>query len=156
MTDEPEIPIFDAGESSTEPRPPRPFTLSGVDAKGKPWTETFAVMGELPQGVLDDLSQAISIKDGQIRYSTRAVVGFLRGALVIDDEDRFELLLRDKRRLVRLEQLGDVMLWAVAQVTDRPTSPSPISSDGRRDTDDGSEGEISEPGEIPDGGMLSI
>lgn len=158
MTD---IPTFD-NPTDYEPPPARPFKLTGallapepsLEEGGDPverWEETFSVLGEIPQGALSDLGAAVTITDGELIYSSAAVIRYLRAALVPMDLVRFDALLRDKNRLCPLEQLGNVMFWCTGIQMGRPTGPQPTSTDGLRETGHGSEDGSHSPDTPPSG-----
>lgn len=42
----------------------------------------------------------------------------------IDDVERWKALMRDKRRPVPVETLGNIAMWLIGWYTDRPTQPS--------------------------------
>lgn len=130
-----------------EPPPATPFHLSGRQlTDDEPWQETFSILGTAPQGALSDLAAGIDIKDGNIVYSSTAIVRFLRAVIVPGDEQRFDVLLANKDRPMPVEQLGSVMLWAAGVVAGRPTGALPSSQPGLQEGGAGSEAEQPGPG----------
>lgn len=147
----PDMPTFSSDDY--EPPPPQPFKLTGRTlAMQEPWEEVFSILGSAPQGALVDLAQSVTIKDGNIEYNANSVVRFLRAVLVPVDELRFDQLLHDKDRVVPIEQLGAVMLWAAGLVAERPTGPLSNSTPGQRDTADTSEADSPSP-DTPEAGL---
>lgn len=49
-----------------------------------------------------------------------------------NDVQRFRALMRDKRRPVPIDQLGDLVIWLSEELGNRPTPPSASSPRGRR------------------------
>lgn len=147
MTD---MPTFSSDDY--EPPPPRPFKLTGRTlGTQEPWEEVFSILGSAPQGPLADLASSVTIKNGNIEYNANSVVRFLRAVIVPVDELRFDTLMHDKDRVVPVEQLGAVMLWAAGQVAERPTGPLSNSQPGQRTTPAGSEDAPSSP-DTPEAG----
>lgn len=139
MSDAPAGPLFAPADPEDE-RPPQPFRLGGF-TRGTTdrWEETFHILGDVPNGALEDLAASITVDaTGNIVYARMPVLRFLRAALVPEDETRWDELMRDKARSVSLEQLGTTMLWAAGSATARPTSPLSTSTGGQRDNGDGS------------------
>lgn len=133
-----DMPTFSSDDY--EPPPAVPFKLTGRTLTAQePWEEVFSILGAAPQGAVVDLASSVSIKNGNIEYNAASVVRFLRAVLVPIDEQRFDALIHDKDRVVPVEQLGAVMLWAAGQVAERPTGPLPSSTPGQRATPAGSE-----------------
>lgn len=120
------------------------FTVEGpyidVDAEGnvveseEEWSETFRCLPEAPGATLDDLVSAVSVDDeGNISFSRVSVLRFIRSVVVESDEQRWNEMVRDKRRLVDLDVLGEIMMDLAAGYTGRPIGPqrtSPGSSAG--------------------------
>lgn len=133
--------------------PPLQFVLEGVTSPGDddtdpaPWEETFTVVETLPPGALADLAFSITVtNDGEIKYNAVGVTRFLRAVIVPGDEQRWDALMRDKRRQVDLAVLADVLMLVNGAKTNRPTGPRPGSPDGSRKTEDGSEADSSTQG----------
>lgn len=153
------VPTFDSYDAPDEPT--KPFRLSGrllvpeppTEPGGEPverWSEDFQILGTSPQGALATLAGAVTIKDGVIHYTSHAVIRFLKAVIVPTDELRFDQLVNDKNRVLPLEQLGDVMLWAAGMVSGRPTGPLSSSAAGQRDDAPGSEADGSSPAGTPE------
>lgn len=112
-------------------RPPVEFTLSGdtVDEAGEydggSWSEDFRCLPELPGGALDDLARSVMVDDvtGEQRYNRASVVRFVAAALPEAGAKRLHELVRDKRRIVELDLLGDVMKYINEEFNERPTTP---------------------------------
>lgn len=49
-----------------------------------------------------------------------------------DDVGRFFALMHDKRRIVNVERLGELVIWLAEELSSRPTQPSTASRRGRR------------------------
>lgn len=49
-----------------------------------------------------------------------------------DDVKRFRALMRDKRRIVPIDTLGELVIWLSEELGNRPTGPSASSRRGRR------------------------
>lgn len=105
------------------------FDLEGVwlygDSKGEPWTESFRCVAEPPGGVLDDLATGITADEAGNRvYNAPSLVSFVRGVLVPEDEQRFVALAHDKARSVKLDLIGEIVMWLAEELFERPTGPA--------------------------------
>jgi hypothetical protein len=118
---------------------PVTFDVAGVLPNGEPWSERFTSVREIPSGVLDDLLATMSVDDqGRQTWNHVSLLRFMRGVLAAEDVARFEVLVRDKERIVPLDTLGELMMWLAEELTGRPTSrrsasqagppPTPITS----------------------------
>lgn len=96
------------------------------------WSETFTCVGLAPAGVLEDLTTTMSVDalTGRRRYSTMACLGFIHQVLIPDDEERFDVLMHDKNRIVGLIEMVEVTAWLSDMLTLRPTGPSSGSTPG--------------------------
>lgn len=125
------------------------FTVAGVyvdvDKAGnvvesdEEWEEMFRCLPVAPGGTLDDLSSAVSVDEhGNMTFSKVSVLRFIRSVIVEGDEHRFDQMVRDKRRMVELEILGEIMMDLSAEYTGRPTGPQRTSPGSSADTATGS------------------
>lgn len=107
-----------------EPKEPITFELAGLGQITKePWKESFTAVPVAPPGVLDDLTSSMGAdKRGNRVWHAPSLLGFMRGILIDEDIDRFEDLMRDKDRAIKIEALGEIMLWVAQELVDRPTS----------------------------------
>lgn len=136
------MPTF--GDITQGPRDPEPFTVQGmlldpipavpevtgpkgkVLQEGKPevvaWSETFHVLPDPPAGALDSFVKGMRV-DGQGRqvYDRVSMCGFIRDCLVPADEARWDALMGDKNRLLRIEVVAEVAGWIAGTVTNRPS-----------------------------------
>lgn len=112
------------GAEGDTPREATTFTLSGVtqDDKKEAWSETFTCLETPPAGVLDRLVSAISHdKMGRRVFDAPSLIAFCDGILIEADEDRFRELVYDKRRVVKIEVLGDMVIWLAEELAGHPT-----------------------------------
>lgn len=135
------------GPDPDKPAPaPLQFVLDGqtlptkARPESEPWEETFTVLPDLPPGALADLSAGATVNsEGDVVWQRLSVLRFVRSVLIPEDEGRWDVLMRDKRRPVRLDVLGQVMFHITAEKSGRPTGPPPGSDGGSQGTTDGSE-----------------
>lgn len=130
----------DFGSSPGTPKEPITFTLAG---------ETFTALPEAPGAALNDLASGITLDEKGYRvYSAPNLIAFVTAVLVeeeevegedgtmervpTDDVERFLALMRDKRRVVPIDTLGEVVMWLAEEYGDRPSPPSARSARGRR------------------------
>lgn len=136
------------------------FTIAGYYADVTPdgdvvesdeeWEETFRCLPVAPGGALDDIAAAVSIDDhGRMTFNKVSVLRFIRAVLVEADEQRFDEVVRDKRRMVELDVLGEIMIDLSEGYTNRPTGPQRTSPGSSAGTDTGSTPNSSSSGEIP-------
>lgn len=100
-----------------------PFTLGDVDADGEPIY--YYVRGEAKAGALGVISGEF-IRAEENSDNTAQVVGMLDMMDNLFTEDTARALLRKlKNPADRFgdDELGEVLRWAIHQVTDRPTTP---------------------------------
>lgn len=94
---------------------PLNFTLNG---------ETFncvpAIQG---QTMLEFVAEADSDEGGK---AAQALYGFFKKALVADDYQRFDVMIKSPEYIVDLNLIGDIAAWLVEEYTARPTS-EPVS-----------------------------
>lgn len=94
--------------------------------------ETFTCLDDLPAAAIHALVSYAS--------PVRGAVAFLRGALIANDEDRFDAALASKKLIVGEDTLLDVLKYVSEQYGSRPTRRSSSSQDGPLTTNDGSPG----------------
>lgn len=115
-------------------REPVTFTLTGVylrpddapdDYQPEVWEEAFTCVPVAPAGVLDDLAASVTTdgKGNQI-FNAPSLLNFMRGVLVDADVPRMEALAHDKRRLLELQTLGELVMWLSEQLLGRPSTPA--------------------------------
>lgn len=107
---------------AAEPDEPIEFELAWEDGDGKPQTRIFRCVGDLRGGALVDVNEATN--------ETEACVTIIRGALVADDIDAFDRLIRSPDVVVTGGQLADVFNWLLEVYGRGPFGKSPGSSDG--------------------------
>lgn len=128
--------------SSPDDLSPIPFEIAGFYPDGSPWVEEFSALPAIPAVALDHLSRGVSTdEDGNLVYNKLSVVRFIRMALLPDEERRFNAVIGDKRKLVRIEVLGEIMLWLAGEVgglSGEARGPSSRSGNGVRPGGSGS------------------
>lgn len=118
------------GNAEPEQRSTVTFTLQGTtmataDQPAEVWKEDFTCVPVAPAGVLDDIAASmVTDAKGNIILNAPSLLAFLRGVLVDDDVPRMEALARDKRRLLPLEDLGNVVMWLTKELTGHPSTPA--------------------------------
>lgn len=92
------------------------------------WTETYHFLPFAPTGVLDDLMRSVGTDPitGENVFNAPSLNRFITGALIATEVGRFELLSRDKNRILPIDTLGAAALWLAKQMTDRPSGPSSV------------------------------
>jgi hypothetical protein len=90
---------------------PLNFTLNGETFNCKP-----AIQG---QAMLTFVAEADSEDGGK---AATALYGFFEKALIPDDYNKFEGMLRSDEYIVDLGLIGDIAAWLVEEYTARPTS----------------------------------
>lgn len=98
---------FGADEASEE-EPPT-FALHG---------ETFTCVPEIQGKVLLDLVQDSSSSD-PVRQAG-IITKFFENVLEDESYQRFNALLGDKKRIVKVDKLAEITGWLVEEYTDRP------------------------------------
>lgn len=120
--------------------PPHEFALSGTYVQGQAgpngateWRVELHANPFPPMAALDQLRDAI-ITDPVTRrtaYNPSAVIGFFRATMMPEDVFKFDDLVNDRTRLVKMEQLGTVLAWLSEQYVGGPTgAPSSSQSGG--------------------------
>lgn len=118
------------GSDEPEKLEPVTFTLRGTimgtdDQPAEVWKEDFTCVPVAPAGVLDDIAASIvTDAKGNMILNAPSLLAFLRGVLVDEDVPRMEALARDKRRLLPLEDLGNVVMWLTKELTGHPSTPA--------------------------------
>jgi hypothetical protein len=123
---------FDSDDAAVDEREPGPeFELGG---------EKFRCLPEAPSGVLAALAMAASVDQrGAVTFNQPNLIGFMEGVLVerlwradpelpaggewepADDVQRFRALLSSKSTIIKIETLGELMMWLSEVYTGRPT-----------------------------------
>ncbi len=107
----------------------------------KPTTDTDPIgffLGEHPFTCLSDLPVAATHALVSYASPVRGAFAFLRGALIAEDEDRFDEVVASKTELVTEEVLMDVLRYVSSEFGARPTRRSASSQAGPLTTSDGS------------------
>lgn len=65
---------------------------------------------------IDDDGRAFIDRDGATRYFSQV--------LIDEDWPRYIALLADKKRIIRIETLGEIVEWLTEEYAGRPTTPS--------------------------------
>lgn len=135
---------------SADPEP-LTFIVDGVrKSSGEKWEESFTVVdGDIPPGAQSDLSNSMTVMDGEVGWLLPDVVKFIGatlrpnliedGAFVHDDEWRWNLLIHDKDRRLDPDEMREVMFWITGEKTGFFTGRRPSSSDGSPTANNGSE-----------------
>jgi hypothetical protein len=104
---------------------PVTFTLHG---------EKFECYPEMPGAAMLQF-----FKDAADIASADAILDFMERSLIPDDWPRFQQLVNDPDRVVRLDKLGEIVAWLVEEYAGQvPTEPSKASSSGRKNQRSGS------------------
>jgi hypothetical protein len=56
-----------------------------------------------------------------------SVLDFFKKVMPPDEYERFEKLMDDPKRIVKMDVLSEIMSWLIEEYTDRPTGPSSAS-----------------------------
>lgn len=140
---------FTASTTADRDKPNYPFELDGVYARGETpngsdgtWHLEFEAMGSPPLGAVEVLNSAQIYDDrtGRTVWNPAAVVGFLAAVLTPDSATRFHALVNDRRKLVDLNELANVLTWLSEEYTGGPTGAPSSSSTGGAATGDGASG----------------
>lgn len=92
------------------------------------YDEEFECRPELPGAVLLKFFKASADV-----ASADSLLDFLHHAIFPDDWERFNELIEDPDRVVRLDKLGNIVTWLVEEYSGSlPTKPSRASATGRR------------------------
>jgi hypothetical protein len=97
------------------------FLVSGKTRKGKRWEETFTALPAMPIGALVDLG------NGVMPASDCAL--FVATLLTPESAKRFEVLIRDKDRILTELALADITSRLFSAMAGRPTVP-PVDLQG--------------------------
>lgn len=109
---------FTSDTEADAEKDPVTFDLDGVGViSKKPWKETFTCVPVAPAGVLDDLAASMT-RDakGRTRFDQVSLLRFMRGVLLDEDAERLDELVHDKDRAVKIEKLGEIMLWVANEM----------------------------------------
>jgi len=52
------------------------------------------------------------------------VLDFFKKVMPPEEYERFEKLMEDPKRIVKMDVLSEIMSWLIEEYTDRPTEPS--------------------------------
>lgn len=108
----------------------------------RPVTRTFRCLPQVPSGVTDDMIRTRS--DGLI--GEWGMQKFIRGCLVVADENAWDELVRQKEEALPPETTRRIFEWLLRKAyTGRPTVPPSGSAAGREATEDGSTEDSSSP-----------
>lgn len=123
---------FDAGQA---PRPEDgiPFEIGGARADGTAWAEQFVAMAEMPAWSFQHLLNAPKVDQGTgaVGYFAPDVIAFLRSVLIDDSQrSRFDRLIQDSGRHVKLRTLVDVMQWLTQRQGEGFPTGAPSDSSG--------------------------
>lgn len=119
---------------------------------GEEWSETFTLVPEMPPSAVGLWQRTATVQDRRTTFLPGPTIAFMSAILDENVErarTRFERLCEDPNRVVSMEELVDVMEWAVEELTRRPTGPATSSSAGPEETSTGSDPESPKPEETP-------
>lgn len=93
------------------------------------WAETFHARPTMPVGTLLDIASLVRVtEDGSQVYDRNVITRFFEAALANTDEvARFQVMLHDPGRVIRIEKLAEIVQWLAGDVVDRPTGPPSTS-----------------------------
>ena len=86
--------------------------------------EEFFCVEEMQGLVILELVAASSSEDSG--DSVRSITQFFSAALEEESYKRFQALVKDKKKIVSAETLGEIVGWVMSQYGDRPESPSEV------------------------------
>ena len=91
--------------------------------------ETFVCYPEVQGKTILDVMQVAAEGDEDTRGVMMAVsvLDFFVKVMPPEEYERFEKLMEDPKRIVRMEVLSEIMSWLIEEYTDRPTQPSSVS-----------------------------
>ena len=102
---------FDEGDSQSE-KEPITFTLKG---------EEFTAIPEIQGAVLMDLIKGASSEDPTESFDM--MMELFDNALEDESLVRFKALIKDKKRIVPIEKLTEVVAFLIEEYADRPEAP---------------------------------
>lgn len=110
------------------------FRVSGLvrggRRDGQAWEEIFRCLPE-PPGEAEWLIMSVATPlAGGIGVKAQAILRFIQAVLEPDDEDRWQALLADKRRIVPSKTLGDIAGYLIEEYGALPTPRSSGSAPG--------------------------
>lgn len=96
------------------------------DLGGEEFTCYPEVQGKM---ILDIIKTAASEPDAEQRGMMMAVgvLDFFEKVMDVSEYERFNKLMEDPKRIVKMDTLSEIMSWLIEQYTDRPTQPSSAS-----------------------------
>jgi hypothetical protein len=91
--------------------------------------ETFVCYPEVQGKTILDVMKSAAEGDEDTRGVMMAVsvLDFFKKVMPPEEYERFEKLMEDPKRIVRMEVLSEIMSWLIEEYTDRPTQPSSVS-----------------------------
>ena len=91
--------------------------------------ETFVCYPEVQGKTILDVMKVAAEGDEDTRGVMMAVsvLDFFVKVMPPEEYERFEKLMEDPKRIVRMEVLSEIMSWLIEEYTDRPTQPSSVS-----------------------------
>jgi len=91
--------------------------------------EEFFCYPEVQGKTILDIMRVAAEGDDETRGAAMAVsvLDFFQKVMPPEEYERFEKLMKDPKRIVRMETLSDIMGWLIEEYTDRPTEPSSAS-----------------------------
>ncbi len=108
---------FGSGNADVEPLT---FDLHG---------ETFVCLPQVPGKFLLDLAKNSASEDAG--ENAEIITKFFSQVLEDESFERFDALLEDKRRVVTMETLGEIVSWLMEEYSGRPEKQPEASSTGR-------------------------
>lgn len=119
-----------------EPLPPRPFQIEFTrEDGGESVVHEFVIHAEAPAGFTLILASVVRIDArGREQVDLNGMSTFFEAAMPPADFRRFRACIEDPELVVPMDTLADIFQWAIEVYAERPTTPSPSSSDGRRPT----------------------
>lgn len=119
-----EMRTFDAG-GPAEGVEPIPFEVVGVRrSNGEQWSEAFTAVAEAPGGVIFDVGSAERVNgEGKTYLALGPLRDFFGQVLVETDRARFDAMIHDVDRVVRIDTLGEIFAWLVEGYAEVPTGP---------------------------------
>ncbi len=94
---------------------------SGDPITFKLYGETFTALPEVQGTVLLDIVGKSASDD--VAISSGVVLTFFEDVLEEESWVRFDALLHDKKRIVKMEKLGEIVGWLIEQYSSRPEEP---------------------------------
>jgi hypothetical protein len=88
--------------------------------------EEFNCYPEVQGKTILDVMRVASEGDEDTRGALMAVsvLDFFRKVMPPEEYERFDKLMEDPKRIVKMDVLSEIMSWLIEEYTDRPTQPS--------------------------------